>query len=53
MAAGDVAVTLVTDATTTSIDTAMTALRTTGGANGTYGIFVLDGKVFCWGITET
>ena len=53
MAAGDVAVTVVSNATAATVDTAMTALRSTGGANGTYGIFVLDGKVFCWGITET
>ena len=52
MAAGDVAVTVVNDATATTVDTAMSALRSTGGANGTYGIFVLDGRVFCWGITE-
>ena len=52
MAAGDVAVTLVNNATTTTIDTALTALRSTGGANGSYGVFAFDGKVFCWGITE-
>ncbi len=52
MAAGDVAVTLVTDATAATIDTALTALRVTGGANGSYGVVAFDGKVFCWGITE-
>lgn len=53
MAAGDVAVTLVSNATAATIDTAMTALRVTGGANGSYGAFAFDGKVFCWGITES
>ena len=52
MAAGDVTVTLVSNATAASIDTAMTSIRSSGGANGTYGIFSLDGKVFCWGIEE-
>ncbi len=52
MAAGDVTVTLVSDATAASIDTALTTIRTAGGANGTYGVFAFDGKVFCWGIEE-
>ena len=53
MGAGDVVVTLVTDATAASIDTAITALRVTAGVNGKYGVFALDGKVFCWAIEET
>jgi len=52
MATGDVAVTLVSNATAATIDTAMTALRVTAGASGHYGAFAFDGKVFCWGITE-
>ena len=52
MAAGDVTVTIVNNATAATIDTALTAIRSSGGANGTYGIFSLDGKVFCWGIEE-
>ena len=52
MGVGDVDVTIVENATATLIDTALTALRVTGGANGTYGAFAMDGKVFCWGITE-
>ena len=52
MTAGDVTVTVVNDATTATIDTALTAIRSSGGANGSYGIFSLDGRVFCWGIEE-
>ena len=53
MGAGDVAITVVENPTAAEVDTALTAIRTTGGANGTYGVFGLDGRVWCWGITET
>lgn len=52
MVAGDVAVTIVETPTAAEVDTALTALRVTGGSNGTYGAFSHDGVVFCWGITE-
>lgn len=52
MALGDVTVTVVNTPSQTEIDTAMTALRSSGGANGKYGIVALDGRVFCWGIEE-
>ncbi|MCK5017475.1 MAG: hypothetical protein KAS32_10445 [Candidatus Peribacteraceae bacterium] len=52
MAAGDVTVTTLNNATAATIDTALTTIRTAGGANGTYGVLSLDGKVFCWGIEE-
>lgn len=52
MAAGDVTVTVVNNPTDAEIDTALTAIRVAGGANGTYGCFGLDGRVFCYGIEE-
>lgn len=54
MAAGDVTVTAVNNPTNTSLDTALTAIRAAGGANGKYGMVSVDnGKtVFVWGITE-
>lgn len=52
MAAGDVDVTIVENPTAAEVDTALTALRTSGGANGTYGCFGLDGRVWCYGIEE-
>ena len=52
MGAGDVQVIVVNTPTDAEIDTALTTVRTTGGANGTYGMVALDGRVFVWGITE-
>jgi hypothetical protein len=52
MAAGDVSVTIVENPTAASIDTALTALRAAGGANGKYGVFSLNGRVVVWGIEE-
>ena len=52
MAAGDVYVDIVENPTTTTIDTAMTTIRSTCGANGHYGMFELNGSVIVWGIEE-
>ena len=53
MAAGDVEVQIV-DATVAAVDTALTAMRVTAGANGKYGICsIVNGlKVLIWAITE-
>ena len=53
MAAGDVEVQVVS-ADTTSVDTALTAMRATAGANGKYGMCsIMNGqKVLIWAITE-
>ena len=53
MAAGDVEVQVV-DATTTAVDTALTAMRIRAGANGKYGLTsIMNGqKVLIWAITE-
>ncbi len=53
MAAGDVEVRVV-DATTVDVDTALTAMRVTAGANGKYGMTtIMNGqKVLIWAITE-
>ena len=53
MAPGDVSVTVVENPTAAEVDTAMTAIRTTVGSNGSVGMFGLDGRVWCWGIIET
>lgn len=52
MAAGDVTVTVVENPTATTIDTALTAIRASCGANGKYGAFELNGDVVVWGIEE-
>lgn len=52
MAAGDVSVTIVSNPTEATIDTALTALRAAGGANGKYGMCELNGSIVVWGITE-
>lgn len=53
MAAGDVAVTIVSyPITEAKIDTALTALRVTAGANGKYLMTALDGQVVLAAITE-
>lgn len=53
MAAGDVEVQIV-DATTTAVDTALTSMRTTAGANGHYGSCAINNgqKILLWAITE-
>lgn len=54
MAAGDVEIRIV-DAVTTTIDTALTAMRLTAGANGKYGMTALPSipaQVVIWAITE-
>lgn len=53
MAAGDVAIQVV-EATTSAVDTALTAMRLTAGANGKYGMVSLYNgtKVLIWAITE-
>ena len=52
MAAGDVTVTIVENPTSTTIDTALTAIRTACGANGKYGMEELNGDMVVWGIEE-
>lgn len=53
MAAGDVAVTIVaTPVSASAIDTALTALRATAGANGHYLMTNLDGQIILAAITE-
>lgn len=53
MAAGDVEVRIVTP-TTSEVDTALTAMRVTAGANGKYGmVSIMNGQaVLIWAITE-
>jgi hypothetical protein len=53
MAAGDVEV-RVSDATTAAIDTALTAMRATAGANGHYGMCSIQNeqKVVLFAVTE-
>ena len=54
MTAGDVAVTIVASPfTAASIDTALTALRVTAGANGKYLMTALDNQVILAAIEET
>ena len=54
MAAGDVTVQLVENATTATIDTALTALRTACGANGHYGMTSINNgqDVLLFGVEE-
>ena len=53
MGAGDVAVTIVASPfTAASIDTALTALRVTAGANGHYMMTALDNQIILAAITE-
>ena len=52
MAVGDVTVTVVESPTTAEIDTALTAIRVSIGANGSIGACSLDSRVFCWGVVE-
>lgn len=52
MAAGDVSVTIVNNPTAASIDTALTALRTTAGANGKFLMCELNGSIVLAAITE-
>lgn len=52
MAAGDVTITVVETPTAAEIDTALTAIRSAGGANGKYGMTWGDGRMFVWGIEE-
>lgn len=53
MAAGDVTTQEVA-ATAAAVDTALTALRAAGGANGKYGVVSVNNgtTVICWGIEE-
>jgi hypothetical protein len=53
MATGDVEVRVVS-ATTTDVDTALTAMRVTAGANGKYGMVSINNgqSVLIWAITE-
>lgn len=53
MAAGDVEVQIV-DATVSAVDTALTSMRATAGANGKYGMTSIQNgqKVLIWAITE-
>ena len=54
MVAGDVHVTIVaTPVTAASIDTALTALRVTGGVNGKYLMTTLENQVILAAIEET
>ena len=50
---GEVSVTIVENPSAAEVDSALTTIRTTIGANGTIGCFGLDGRVWCWGIIET
>jgi len=54
MAAGDVEIRVVNNPTTASVDTALTAMRVTAGANGKYGMTSLYNgtSVLIWAITE-
>lgn len=53
MAAGDVAVTIVASPlSAASIDTALTALRATAGANGHYMMTAISGQVILAAIEE-
>ena len=53
MAVGDVAVTIVaTPVSAAAIDTALTALRVTAGANGHYMMTQLDNQIVLAAITE-
>lgn len=55
MAAGDVAVQLVEVGDGSDVDTALTAMRATAGANGKYGVCSLNtvpAQVLIWAITE-
>ena len=53
MAAGDVAVTIVASPfSAASIDTALTALRVTAGANGKFLMTTIDGQIILAAITE-
>lgn len=53
MAAGDVTAT-ETNATAAALDTALTAIRASAGANGKYGVVsVANGtRIIVWGIEE-
>lgn len=53
MAAGDVEVQVVA-ATVSAVDTALTSMRTTAGANGKYGMVSINNgqSVLIWAITE-
>jgi len=53
MAAGDVEVQIV-DSTVAAVDTALTAMRATAGANGKFGICSIMGgtKVLLFAVTE-
>jgi hypothetical protein len=55
MAVGDVTVTLVENWNTTTLDTAMTALRSAGGASGTYLMTSTNNgqDIVCLGIEES
>lgn len=54
MAAGDVTVTAVENPTAATIHTALTAIRSAGGANGKYGMESINNGsvVLVWGIEE-
>jgi hypothetical protein len=52
MAAGDVVVNVVNNPTASSIDTALTAIRASCGANGKYGMEELNSSMVVWGIEE-
>lgn len=53
MAAGDVEIRILSMPTTTAlVDTALTAMRVTGGANGKYGMTSMDAQLVLWAITE-
>lgn len=54
MAAGDVTITAVSNPTAASLDTALTAIRSSGGANGKYGMVSANNGsvIFVWGIEE-
>ena len=53
MAAGDVEIRfLAMPVTTAQVDTALTAMRVTAGANGKYGMTSLGEQLVLWAITE-
>ena len=54
MAAGDVEVRVVSISSTAAVDTALTEMRATAGANGKYGMVSINNgsAVLIWAITE-